>query len=155
MGTYIRPDKTIRENIPTKMEEDRDAVQAAFAQATQIEHSVDFIAVDAPPVGGDTRIRMAGGDLTPHFGSACCMPGSGAGAVVDITLGTTGGPSILTAPAPIGIAPGVPVVFSFKPGTVIPVGTPICYTMLDNGGPVMFATCHVEYIKDVVPLPVP
>jgi len=144
MGAYVRPDKAIRENIIVKMEEDRDAIQAAFSSSL-VETSVDFIN-DAPPVGGDVRIRMALGTMTPVSGFCCCMPGTGPGATMDIKIGTPGGPSILTAPAPIASTPGVPVPLSFVPGVSIPAGTPICYVLTDIGAPVIFPTANVQWL---------
>jgi hypothetical protein len=145
MGTYVRPDKAIRENIIVKMEEDRDAIEAAFSSSL-IETSVDFIQ-DVPPVGGDVRIRMALKTMTPVAGSCCCMPpGIPGGALVDIKLGTPGGPSILTAPAAIDATPGVPVPLVFIPGVSVPAGTPICYILSDNGNPVFFPTMNVQWL---------
>jgi hypothetical protein len=143
MAPYIRPDKAIHPNIIEKMEEDRDAIQAAFSSSI-IETSVDFIH-DVPPVGGDVRIRTALGTMTPIEGSCCCMPGSGPGGLVDIKVGTPAGPSILTAPAAITSTPGVPVPLSFIPGISIPAGVPICYILTDIGAPIFFPTMNVKW----------
>jgi len=153
MGAYVRPDKAIRETIIKKMEEDRDAIQAAFALSTHIEHDVDF-KDHAAPLPPQIRGRVALAELTPVIGAAVAFP-AGPGVLVDVTV--DGGPSILVGgPAPI-VGPGVPVPLFFIPGTVIAPGSLIEYTIIDGGVAFEGGCMNVQFIKnlDVLWEPVP
>jgi len=140
---YIRPDKAIRENIIVKMEEDRDAVQTAFG-SDHIEHDIDF-ADHAAPVGAQSRPKVALCGLTPHIGGAVAMGILGGIPVVDILVNAI---SILVAPMSLAL-PGSPVFANFKPGTVIPPGTVIEYTVNDMGATFEGLSVNVEWIKDL------
>lgn len=145
MGAYVRPDKAIRENIIVKMEEDRDAIQEAFALSTHIEHDIDFKDHGAPlPPQIRGRVALAG--LTPVIGAAVAFP-AGPGVLVDITV--DGGPSILVGgPVPIP-APGLPVPLIFIPGTVIAPGSLIEYTIIDGGAVFEGACMNVQFVKNL------
>lgn len=152
MGAYVRPDKAIRENIIKKMEEDRDAIQSAFALSTHIEHDIDFRDHGAP-LPPQIRGRVALAELTPVIGAAVAFP-AGPGVAVDITV--DGGPSIIGGPILIP-APGVPVPLFFTPGTVIAPGSLIEYTIIDGGVAFEGACMNVQFMKnlDVLWEPVP
>jgi hypothetical protein len=147
MGTYIRPDKAIRENIIVKMEEDRDAVQAAFGDLFEhdhIEHDVDFadVAVAGPP---QTKSRVALADLVPSGGAAVANGLGGIAATLDIQIGAV---SLLSAPAALAAA-GVPVALDFLPNTLVPAGSKIDFIFDDGVSTAEGISCNVQWVKDL------
>jgi len=141
---YVRPDKAIRETIIKKMEEDRDAIEAAFDTFTHIEHDIDFsnpLAPGPPQI----RARVALAELTPLIGAAVVGIAPGPGVLFDITV--NGGPSIIGGPIPMA-APGAPLPLIFLPGTVIAPGDLIEYTIIDGGVPFEMATMNVQFVKN-------
>jgi hypothetical protein len=152
MGAYVRPDKAIRETIIKKMEEDRDAIQAAFALATHIEHDIDFKDHGAP-LPPQIRGRVALAQLTPVIGAAVGVP-AGPGVAVDITV--DGGASIIGGPVPL-LGPMIPTPLFFTPGTIIAPGALIEYTVIDGGDLFENLCMNVQFIKNLDELwePVP
>ncbi len=144
---YVRPDKDIVENIIVKMEEDRDAVQAAFLEAFRydhIEHDVDFADVAlAGPAQMKSRVALA--DLVPSGGAAMANGLGGVAATMDIKVG---GVSLLTAPAALAAA-GVPVALDFLPGTLVPAGSKIDFIFDDGVNTAEGISCNVQWIKDL------
>jgi len=140
---YVRPDKAIRETIIKKMEEDRDAIEAAFDTFTHIEHDIDF--KDHPaPLPPEIRARVALAQLTPIIGAAIGVVG-GPGVAVDITVNA--GPSIIGGPVPIA-GPMVPTPLFFTPGTVINPGDIIEYHLIDGGDTVSDMCMNVQFVKN-------